>query len=130
MKFIILNLALAIALCNPTVAQQEIRTVPADQFSSILDSLSNYQLIDVRTASEFEQGHIHRAVQFDIKNEHFDDQIALLDPNRPVLLYCRSGKRSYQAAERLRERGFRNIINLDGGIVAWENSGHPIDRGE
>lgn len=130
MKRFTLALALVLALQASSVAQQEINTVSAEQFAQLMDGLDAYQLVDVRTVAEFEDGRIQGAALYDINNEQFENQISKLDRNRPVLLYCRTGKRSYRAAEILQEKGFRQIINLEGGITAWEAKGYDVQRDE
>lgn len=115
-------------------AQEAILTVPATRFAQAMDSLDNYQLVDVRTRAEFKQGYIDGAKQHDINKNRFKRQISWLDRDQPVLLYCRTGKRSHQAALILQEMGFREIINLEGGITAWTAEGHQVvgnnDRSE
>lgn len=130
MKRFTFALALVLALQASSVAQQEINTVSAEQFAQLMDGLDAYQLVDVRTVAEFEDGRIQGAALYDINNEQFENQISKLDRNRPVLLYCRTGKRSYRAAEILQEKGFRQIINLEGGITAWEAKGYDVQRDE
>lgn len=84
------------------------------------------QLLDVRTPDEYVSGHIAGAVNDDIYSSDF---LAVaqrtLDKNRPVAVYCRSGKRSAEAAAILSRHGYK-VTNLLGGIMAWENAGRPI----
>lgn len=83
------------------------------------------QLIDVRTPEEFSQGHIENAVNIDFMADDFDAKVASLDKEKPVLVYCKSGGRSAKAATRLKELGFKNITDLDGGISSWNNENKP-----
>lgn len=86
------------------------------------------QLLDVRTPEEFAEGHLAGARNIDIFNNHFvDDATAVLDPARPVAVYCRSGKRSADAARLLSEKGYR-VTNLNGGILAWIEDGEPVEK--
>jgi rhodanese-related sulfurtransferase len=81
-------------------------------------------LIDVRTPSEHEAGHIDgdRLVPFDrLKDEA--DQLA---EGQPVVLYCRSGDRSSAAVEALRASGY-DAYSIEGGILAWQEQGLPVD---
>lgn len=75
-------------------------------------------LIDVRTPVEYSGGHIPGAKNIDVKNENFDREIAKLDPNRPVAVYCRTGVRSTVAAGKLTHKGFK-VFELDKGILSW-----------
>ena len=77
------------------------------------------QLVDVRTAEEYQQGHIPAAVNIDVNSPDFDSHIAELDKKRSVALYCRSGRRSKIAAARVVELGFK-VVELDGGVLSWQ----------
>lgn len=77
-------------------------------------------LVDVRTAKEFSQGHLSQAINIDVKDNYFEQKMEQFDKNQPVYLYCRSGKRSLQAAQKLEKLGFKNIYNLEGGFLRWE----------
>ena len=85
------------------------------------------QLIDVRTPSEFESGHIEGAKNIDFKSEDFGKQITKLKKGKPVLLYCRSGNRSLKAINNFRDAGFtkKPVYNMVGGIIAWQKK-YPV----
>ena len=86
------------------------------------------QLLDVRTQEEFEEGYLKGAVRADVNNEaEFEKAIGQLDKEKPVYVYCRSGKRSSEAAEILKGKGFIQVVDLDGGILAWEEQGKPVE---
>ena len=91
-------------------------------------SKPNVQLIDVRTPAEYAEGHIANSKNINITGEDFDAQVALLDKSKPVLLYCKSGMRSAKASLRLKELGFENITDLDGGFGTWRNANKPIEE--
>ena len=74
------------------------------------------QIIDVRTADEFSSGHIAGAINIDVEGGTFSDQIASLDKSKTYALYCHSGRRSAIAATEMSKAGFKNIIDLNGGI--------------
>ena len=81
----------------------------------------NVQLVDVRTPAEFKEGFIGGAINADWQNEtQFAVQVKKLDKNAPVYVYCLSGVRSGKAADWMASNGFKQIINLDGGIKAWK----------
>lgn len=84
------------------------------------------QLIDVRTPEEFAEGHLKEAKNINVFDNDFVDKIKkTLDKSMPVAVYCRSGKRSAEAAIKLTEKGY-NVTNLKGGILAWEAEHQPI----
>ncbi len=83
-------------------------------------------LIDVRTASEYAEGHIAGAVLLDITSPHFLEKLQSFDPERSYALYCHSGGRSAFAIHRMRELGFFDVVDLDGGLLAWEEAGNAV----
>ena len=84
------------------------------------------QLLDVRTAEEYAEGHIAGAQLCDVKQSGFSARAtALLTPGKPVAVYCRSGRRSATAALMLTAEGF-NVVNLKGGIMAWQTDNMPV----
>lgn len=90
-----------------------------EEFAATISD-SNVQLVDVRTAEEFADGHIPGAVNIDVKRDDFDEVVAAgLDSGRPVAVYCRSGARSKVAAKRLAGKGFK-VYELDRGFMNWD----------
>ncbi len=82
-------------------------------------------ILDVRTPEEFSEVHLEGATLMNIYDADFSDQLAALDPEAPYLIYCRSGNRSGQAAAMMEDLGFRDVSNVDGGILAWMDQGLP-----
>ena len=93
-------------------------SVDADEFAREI-AKSGVQLVDVRTAEEYANGHIPAAVNMDVFSSDFAKQIATLDKERTVALYCRSGRRSKSAAEQAVKLGYK-VVELDGGILSWK----------
>ncbi|MGW1842924.1 rhodanese-like domain-containing protein [Streptomyces sp. NPDC001966] len=87
------------------------------------------RLLDVRTPGEFRTAHIPGSynVPLDTLREHRTELLAHLDED--VVLVCRSGARAAQAEKALADAGLPNLRVLEGGIVAWETVGAPVDRG-
>ncbi|MES2373515.1 MAG: rhodanese-like domain-containing protein [Bacteroidota bacterium] len=86
------------------------------------------QLLDVRTAGEYQSGHIKNSLQADwLSKEQFIDRIKYLDKNKPLLVYCASGVRSGAAAKWLLENGFTDVQNLKGGMMSWKLEGKPVE---
>lgn len=112
---------LVFALIGTTACTQQksgISVIEADKFEQQIEK-ENVQLIDVRTPEEYRAGHIEGAINIDFKGEEFLEQFSELDKDEPVYLYCRSGNRSAKASDLLVEAGFKNIIDLKGGYLAW-----------
>ncbi|MBN0042550.1 rhodanese-like domain-containing protein [Streptomyces actuosus] len=95
----------------------------------LMDEERAPRMLDVRTPGEFRTAHIPGAynVPLDTLREHRDELLAHLDEE--VVLVCRSGGRAQQAEKALAEAGLPNLRVLDGGMVAWETAGAPVNRG-
>ena len=86
------------------------------------------QLVDVRTQAEFDEEHIAGAILIDIRQDNFDTQVdKLLQPGKPVAVYCRGGVRSRKAAEKLLLKGFQ-VYNLDRGFAQWKKDGKAVEK--
>ena len=78
------------------------------------------QLVDVRTAREYQAGHIEGAINIDFFDQvNFRSSFERFNKNEPLYIYCRSGNRSQKAARRLTDMGFTKIYDLAGGIMRW-----------
>jgi rhodanese-related sulfurtransferase len=84
------------------------------------------QLIDVRTAAEYADGHLANAKLIPV--QEFAQRLAEIDKSKPVLLYCRSGHRSGNALKILQDKGYKNAKHVEGGINAWQAAGLPVTR--
>lgn len=85
-----------------------------------LIKIDEVQLIDVRTPAEFADGHLKNAKNIDFYSPNFDLRIDALDKSIPVILYCKSGRRSAKCASKLNSKGFTLIYDLKGGINLWK----------
>lgn len=84
------------------------------------------QLLDVREPDEYSAGHLPGAVNISVNSPDFVSAVeSAFSKDKPVYVYCRSGRRSLKAAEMLAAKGFR-MINLDGGILDWEDKSQPV----
>lgn len=108
-------------------APEGIENMNAAAFNKLLQEQS-IQLVDVRTETEFESGHIPGAKHVDVQNKDFNTMAEKeLQKDLPIAVYCRSGMRSMRAARILKELGFKNIYNLEGGILNWKEQQLPIE---
>ena len=92
--------------------------ITAEEAKKIMDTESEYVVLDVRTEEEFAQGHIPGAIlipDYEIREEA---ESSLPDKDALILVYCRSGRRSKNAAQILAELGYTNIREF-GGILDW-----------
>jgi rhodanese-related sulfurtransferase len=95
------------------------KKVEKAEFSKLMKK-SGVQLIDVRTSREFSNGFIAGAKNIDYNGDSFEKQVKKLDINKPVLVYCAAGGRSENAAELLKEWGFKEVYDLIGGYNGWK----------
>jgi rhodanese-related sulfurtransferase len=102
---------------------------PEEAAAVIANDPDDLVIVDVRTPEEFTEGHIEDAVNLDIYEPSFADDIAALDRDVPYVVYCRSGNRSAQATSLMADLEFRSVIDVDGGVVAWEEAGLPLVTG-
>ena len=94
--------------------------VKKEVFKEII-GLGKVQLVDVRTPEEFLAGHIDKAKNINFNDPNFKQTIATsLNKNKPVAIYCRSGRRSASALIILKEMGFKDIYDLEGGFLNWQ----------
>ena len=94
------------------------RQVTTEEAVNIMQTEENYVILDVRTAQEFASGHIPGAALLPNQTIGTEDIPLLPDKDQLILVYCRSGNRSKQAAEKLAQLGYTNIVEF-GGINSW-----------
>ena len=94
------------------------KVVTKSEFKTLMTN-KEAQLIDVRTSGEYTGGHIANAKNIDFNSANFKTNIAKLDKNKPVLVYCQAGGRSGKAAAMMKEMGFTKVYDLEGGYGNW-----------
>lgn len=97
-----------------------VQTIDSKMYSEKLASSEKPQLIDVRTPEEYAVEHLENATNINWNGSDFTTKVEKLDKSKPVFVYCKVGGRSSQAANKLSELGFKEIYNLDGGIMKWQ----------
>lgn len=129
MKKCVLGLAailfIVLSACRP--ANSNFLTVDVEDFATIIAD-SSVQCVDVRTDSEYSEGHIAGSMNIDVKNADFA-QLAQdrLSKSQKVAVYCRSGNRSKKAAAVLQDMGFE-VIELGVGFNGWKQAGMPFEQ--
>jgi len=116
-------LFLSVLFTSCTNSQPSNTNLSAVDFNKKMESLPEGNIVDVRTPQEFSEGHIKNAINIDWNGSAFDAQISKVDKTKPVFVYCLGGGRSASAASRMREMGFKEVYELDGGMMAWRSSG-------
>lgn len=108
------------SLPNGEVIQTVYERMDVAEFQTKLSTVSDPQLIDVRTPEEYAQGNIPGSVNYNIKGVDFMQKISQLDKNKPVFVYCQAGGRSKKSAKKMKSLGFKEIYELAPGYSQWE----------
>ena len=116
--------ALLIAGCSSSSSATDLSVT---EFSSKITE-PGVVTLDVRTPAEFAEGYIEGARLIDFQSGNFENEIATLDKNATYAVYCRSGNRSGQAVKVMKDAGFSNVFNMNGGVIEWANAGLPLVR--
>jgi len=106
---------------------QSLQVVDVANFEKLTKD-KNVFLLDVRTPNEYKNGHLKGATLIDFYQSDFKQKLAKLDKQKTILVYCKSGGRSNNTGTILKEMGFKDVYDLQGGITAWEKAGKPIEK--
>ena len=121
----ILTCLLATLGFSTACGQQHYENADVQEFSELIKD-SCVVILDVRTASEFAEGHIEGALHIDQGQSDFVEKVKTAIPtDKKVAVYCRSGRRSANAANKLASEGY-SCVNLKGGILAWKEAGKTV----
>ena len=124
MKKILTCLFAALGLTT-ACGQQNFENMEVKEFAELIAE-PNVVILDVRKADEFAEGHIAGAVLIDqFQSDFVELAQAKLPKDKTIAIYCRSGRRSANAAGKLADAGFK-CVNLKGGIIAWKEAGKPV----
>lgn len=105
----------------------DFKNLSTDEFERFISD-DQVQLVDVRTVAEYSEGHIPGSININVLDEKFSANAdELLDPEQPVAVYCKSGRRSRNAAKLLVKKGFK-VYNLDKGFEGWKELGKDIEQ--
>ena len=105
---------------SETQSEAVSKDISIDESKKLINDGEVTLLLDVRNEDEFDEGHLKNAIQIPVKElkenlsdiEKFKDEL--------VLVYCRSGKRSAEAVDILKENGFKNLVHMKDGISKWD----------
>nr|WP_322623717.1 rhodanese-like domain-containing protein [uncultured Flavobacterium sp.] len=86
------------------------------------------QLVDVRMPKEYAEGHIDGAKNLHIYDNDFAERLDSLDKDETVYVYCKAGARSAEAVELMERKGFKHIVELEGGLDAWGEAGKTVTK--
>ncbi len=121
---LLILLVFTLMACN---SSNESSNVSVAAFENAI-AKNNIQLLDVRSAEEYQSGHLKNALQADWNNStSFQERAAALNKANPIYTYCLSGARSNAATEWLNANGFK-AFNLEGGLRAWQQEGKAVEQ--
>jgi rhodanese-related sulfurtransferase len=121
----ILTCLLAVLGLTSACGQDNFENTDVQGFAELVAD-TNVVVLDVRTVAEFTEGHIDGAILIDQGQSDFVEKAkATLPIDKKIAVYCRSGRRSANAAGKLADIGYK-CVNLKGGIIAWKDAGKPV----
>ena len=121
-KILILALSLFLAGCMVTKTSEtsgSYKTISSKEAQQMIEEHKDALILDVRTAAEYESGHIPNAINLSNEDIQAGKVDSLKDKSQLIMVYCRSGYRSRQAAQKLAELGYTNVVDF-GGIQSWQ----------
>lgn len=127
-RFLIAALFMLSATCVfAQQAENQFASLSVEEFSEYVKS-RKVIIVDVRTEKEYAEGHLEKAVNV-VWNDQFDNNVeqAKLKKKKTLAVYCRSGRRSKSAAKVLVAKGY-NVVELNGGIIAWIQAGKKTEK--
>ncbi|MBR3284139.1 MAG: rhodanese-like domain-containing protein [Alloprevotella sp.] len=132
MKYVVILLLLCVAVVAWAAARkggnEKFPSLEVEDFEAYLLHHENAIVLDVRTKAEYDDGHLIGAKLIDVNSSDFMvEALRTLPQDRPIAVYCRSGRRSAKAADMLVEAGWR-VVNLKGGYMAWTAKEKPIEK--
>lgn len=128
----ILVVSLGLGACSQQ-AEAPVSVDPANLAADIdvktaaaVKDLPDVVMLDVREQNEYDAGHIPGVTLIPLSE--VANRLSEIPTDKTVIVTCHSGNRSSQVSEFLRQNGYKNIHNMKGGIVAWENAGLPVEE--
>ena len=115
------SLFVYINLIQPGTGYEDITV---EQAKELIETNPSLMILDVRTEEEYNDEHIEGAINIPL--HELQQRLAVINPNDQILVYCRTGNRSTQAAEILVENGLSGFYHMRGGIVAWKQKGYSV----
>ena len=105
----------------------DFESMNVEDFDTLIQD-EGMQRLDVRTLAEYSEGHIAKTININVMDDSFSSMAdSLLQKDRPVAVYCRSGKRSKKAAAILSKKGYK-VFELDKGFNSWQEAGKEIEK--
>lgn len=107
-----------------------VTTIAPKQLNELVQSGTAIELIDVRTPVEYREIHVSFARNVPLDQLDAAKLIAGRSGSEPLYVICRSGSRGQQACQKILAAGYTNVVNVEGGTLAWDQAGLPVVRGK
>ena len=127
--FLMVTLCMTTSYAQTTQPKQMVKTINSTESAGMIKmnlKNKNFVILDVRTPSEYAEGHLANATNIDFNATDFAAKVGELDKSKTYLVYCRAGHRSASAIEIMKTQSFQTIYNLDGGITQWTTDKNPV----
>ena len=133
-QFVFLVVLLIMTACGGGAAETDTAVSDVDNLPDTIDvqttaavkELDNVLVLDVREQWEYDEGHIPGVTL--IPMGEVADRLSEIPTDKEVIVTCRSGNRSGQITDFLRQQGYDNVHNMSGGILAWQEAGLPVEQ--
>lgn len=109
-----------------TKTQTEVKNISARQARELIDSNRDVFILDVRTKEEHDEAHIKGANLIPI--QELEANLNKIPKDKKVIVHCARGKRSARACEILKDKGLKELYNVEGGINQWKAEGYPVEK--
>jgi phage shock protein E len=113
---------------NTKSEDQKTTVISPQEVKKSIDAKDKITIVDVRTPDEYKTGHIKNSVLLTLDTIEENARKVLPDKNKLLYVYCRSGVRSAKAVTQLQQLGYTNVHSIDGGLLAWQKSGYPVEK--
>ena len=128
MCYLVAAFGIAAFTAAASVAADKIADVNPAKALDIIKNNKNVMIIDVRTPGEYNEGHFEGAINLDYNGGVFKEKISGYDKNNAYVLFCRSGRRSKAALDIMKELGFKEVYNIEGGMLKWNEEKLPLKK--
>lgn len=114
---------MTLAFSNAAFAQEGAPKLKVEEFEKLSKKDKKGVILDIRTPEEYKEGYIEGAEFLDFLGQDFESGLSKMNKKKTYYVYCRSGKRTITATEKMKQMGFKKVYMLEGGITAWSESG-------
>jgi thioredoxin 1 len=108
---------------------QTVVNVDALKFNELIKS-GNGIILDVRSPQEYTRGHIANSTLISVSDRDFINKVSIIQKDKPIYVYCLSGSRSRAASDYLAKNGFKQVYNLQSGIMDWQRNNLPLEQSD